>query len=119
MYIETRSKTITEAIDKLYAAKTEDLVFHADSWGLTEAQKTALHEYLDWLDYTHDDANEDRKLALENIYVNLTDDHIYVLEMADCCDDVNIEYYFAELVPDAEAEDNGEQITFDIVCKGV
>jgi hypothetical protein len=99
MCIETRSQTIAEAIDKLYALKTADLVYHADSWGLTEAQKTELNEYLNWIDYTRDDASEDRKLALENCYVNLTDDHIYVLEMADCCDDVNAEYYFVELVP--------------------
>ena len=102
MYLETRSKTITEAIDKLYAAKTEDFVFHADSWSLTDDQKEALAEYLNWLDYTHDDANEDRKLALENCYVNLTDDHIYVLEMADGGNDT-VEYYFTELVTDAEA----------------
>ena len=116
MYIQTRSKTITEAIDKLYAAKSCDLIFHANSWGLTDDQKEALAEYLNWIDYTHDDANEDRRLALENCYVNLTDDSIYVLEMADNCDDT-FEYYFTELVPDAEAEDNGEQTTFDIVCR--
>lgn len=119
MYLETRSQTITEAIDKLYAIKTADLVYHADSWGLTEAQKTELNEYLNWIDYTRDDASEDRKLALENCYVNLTDDHIYVLEMADYEDDDAVEYYFTELVPELEVEDNGEQTTFDIVCKGV
>jgi hypothetical protein len=103
MYLETRSQTITEAIDKLYALKTADLVYHADSWGLTEAQKTELNEYLNWIDYTRDDATEDRKLALENCYVNLTDDHIYVLEMADGENDT-VEYYFTELVPNLEAE---------------
>ena len=116
MYAQTRSKTITEAIDKLYAVKSCDLIYHADSWGLNEAQKDALAEYLDWLDYTHDNANEDRRLAIENCYVNLTDDHIYVMEMSDECDDTTA-YYFTEIVPDAEVEDNGEQTTFDIVCR--
>lgn len=118
MYCKTRSSTITEATEKLYASKPCDIIYHADSWGLTEAQKDAFYEYLDWLDYTHDDANEDRKLARENIYVNLTDGHLYVCEMADDGTD-NVEYYYSELIPDAEAIDNGEQAVFDIICKGV
>ena len=96
MYTQTRSKSISEATDKLYNAKSCDLVFGCTTEQLTDAQREALYEVLD--SYGYAVYVEDRKLALENLYVNLTDDHIYILEMADDGDD-NIEYYYTEIVP--------------------
>lgn len=94
MYIQTRSKTIAEATDKLYDAKCCDLVFGCPKEALTDPQREVLGEYLeDIKQYT-----EDVQLAIENIHVNLTDNHIYVLEMADDCND-GIEYFYCELVP--------------------
>ena len=94
MYIQTRSKSIAEATDKLYALKPCDLIYGCPKEALTDAQREVLDAEL----YNLEPFEEDYKLALENLYVNLTDDHIYILEMADYEDDEN-EYYFVELVP--------------------
>ena len=99
MYIETRSKTIAEATDKLYDLKPCDLVFGCPPEALTDAQKEVLDDFLNTLDYALDDASEDRKLAIENLYVNLTDDHIYVLEMEDDHYEDTVMYHYTELVP--------------------
>lgn len=100
MYLETHSKSIAEATDKLYDAKSCDLVFGCPPEALTDAQRDVLYEVLNSYGFS---ANEDRRLALENLYVNLTDDHIYILEMSDGGDD-NIEYYYTELVPEPKAK---------------
>lgn len=47
MYIETRSQTITEAIDKLYAIKTEDLVY--------QIYKDENGNLWNWCDYDKDE----------------------------------------------------------------
>lgn len=94
MYTETCSKTISEATSKLLKAKATDAVFSCHRDALNDIQKDCLGEYLDWLKPYTDDIN----LALNNIYVNPIDNHLYVLEMADDGDD-NIEYYYYELVP--------------------
>ena len=93
MYTQTCSKTITEAIDKLYALKTNDLVFGCPLEALTDAQREVVNEEL----YNLEPFEEDYNLAKSNIFVNLTDDHIYMLEMGD--DEDETVYYFVELVP--------------------
>lgn len=94
MYTQTRAKTIPEATDKLYNAKCCDLVFGCTKEQLTDIQREVLGEYLEDIKQYTDDV----KLALNNLYVNLTDDHIYVLEAADDGND-GVEYYYYELVP--------------------
>lgn len=104
MYIETRSQTITEAIDKLYAIKTEDLVFGCPIEALTDAQRKVVADEL----YNLEPFEEDYNLAKDHIFVNLTDNHIYMLEMADYEDDETV-YYFVELIPLTEIykDENG------------
>lgn len=94
MHTQTRSKTIAEAIDKLYAAKPCDLVYGCPIEALTDAQREVVNEEL----YNLEPFGEDCNLAKDHIFVNLTDNHIYMLEMADYEDDETV-YYFIELVP--------------------
>lgn len=93
MYIETRSKTIEEATDKLFEAKKCDFVFGCTAEALNDAQKMSLRNYVEF--YSQYDVDID--LALSNLFINLTDDHIYVLEVADDGDEV--EYYYCEMPP--------------------
>lgn len=96
MYLETRSKTIKEATDKLYEAKACNIVLGCYPNQFTEAQKEVFYEYF----YGIANFEEDCVLVVDNIYVNLTDDHIYVLAMADGEDDTT-DYYYEELDPNA------------------
>lgn len=90
MYIQTRSKTIPQSTAKLNALKS---VIHCTRQTLTDIQNECLGEYLEDLKpYT-----EDIKLALDNLYVDLTNNHLYILEMSDEGD--SIQYYYTELIP--------------------
>lgn len=94
MYTQTRSKTIAEATTKLFDIKASDMVYGCPRAALTDIQNECLSEYLDWLNPYGDDVS----IALENLYVNLTDNHLYVLEIADDGYD-GTEYFYCELVP--------------------
>lgn len=94
MYKETLAKTVTQATTNLFTLKPDDFIFHCDMDCITDDQRECLCEYLSWLDYCYD--NADRNLVLDNLFVNLTDDSIYVLEIEDDCDG-NIKYYYIEL----------------------
>jgi hypothetical protein len=94
MYTQTRSKTVAEATHKLFHSEVGNSVASRTIEQLTDLQRECLDEYLaDIRQYT-----EDIKLALENLYVNLDNDHIYILEVADDYDD-SIQYYYCELTP--------------------
>ena len=94
MYKETLAKTVAQATNNLFILNPDDFVFHCDMDCITDAQKDTLCEYLTWLDYCYDRA--DRQLVLDNLFVNLTNDSLYVIAISDDGDD-NIEYYFEEL----------------------
>jgi hypothetical protein len=105
MYTKTLSKTIAEATDKLYAIKHCDLIFGCTLDALTNAQTEAFAEHSEV--WCYDD--EDKVLALANLFVNLSDDHIYALEMCDGDDDTP-RYYFVDIAPQIHLrqDKNGE-----------
>ena len=80
--------TIDKATDRLFATVGDDLVFHCPVQALTDAQAECLVVYFHEMEYS----TEERKFAANHIYVNLTNDHLYIL-------DADKEYYFEELVP--------------------
>jgi hypothetical protein len=92
MYTQTLAKTISEAIQKLLASKGYERVVPLACTDLTETQEEVFGCHTDKEGY-HD---EDISLALDNIFVNTMNRHMYVLEMCDGEDD-RIRYYFAEL----------------------
>lgn len=94
MYIETRSKTVAEATHKLFHSEVGNSVVSRTIEQLTDIQRECLDEYLDFMEYYEEDID----LAIENLYVNLDDNHLYILEVVDDYDD-NIEYYYYELIP--------------------
>lgn len=97
MYNKTLSKTIAEATDKLFAATENYLVFHCPIGGLTSAQIECFGEYFYEMGYSV----EEMSFAADYIYVNLSNDHIYVLEICDGVDDTP-RYYYEELFPTVE-----------------
>jgi hypothetical protein len=105
MYTQTLSKTIAEAIEKLLDLKGNNLVYGRPLSALTDAQTEAFADHTEKSCYY----DEDMALALANIFVNLNDDHIYVLEMCDGEDDT-LRYYYADIAPQIHLrqDENGE-----------
>jgi hypothetical protein len=105
MYTQTLAKSITEARYRLIALKKHDLVVSCTLNSLTDAQTEAFADHTEKSCYY----DEDMALALANLFVNLNDDHIYVLEMCDGEDD-KPRYYFADIAPQIHLrqDENGE-----------
>lgn len=101
MYTQTLSRTISKAVKRLFAVKRGDLVFRCTLNALNDAQTEAFAEHSEM--YCYDD--EDKALALENLFVNHTDDHIYVLEVCDGEDDTP-RYYFSDITPQIHLRQN-------------
>lgn len=93
MYIQTRSKTITEATNKMLAVKN-NLVRHCSFDDLSEAQQNCLCEYFHEMCFGEDD----KRLALTHLYVDIVNNHIYVMEICDDADDTPL-YYYETLIP--------------------
>ena len=94
MYTQTLAKTIAEAIDKLLDVVRDDYVFNCPIEALTDDQRALATNELNRLEYFADDYD----LAKSHTFVNLTNDHIYMLEMTDNEDD-DVAFYFVELKP--------------------
>ena len=105
MYTQTLAKSIEKATDKLLDLKRHDLVFSCTLDALTDAQTEAFIDHTEGYGYN----DEEMALALTNLFVNLCDDHIYVLDMCDGADDT-ICYYFADIAPQIHLrqDENGE-----------
>lgn len=101
MYTKTLAKTIAEAIDKLLDIVGDDYVFNCPIEALTDAQRELATNELYKLEYFEEDYN----LAKSHIFVNLTNDHIYMLEMTDDEDD-EVAFYFVDLVTRKEVKPN-------------
>lgn len=97
MYKETLSTTITEATERLFALTENYLVFNCPTEALTDAQVECLGEYFYEMGYSV----EERRFASNHIYVNLSNDHLYIVEICDGEDDTP-RYYFEEIVPTIE-----------------
>ena len=88
------TKTIAEAIDKLLDIVGDDYVFNCPIEALTDAQRELVANELYKLEYFEEDYN----LAKSNIFVNLTNDLVYMLDMTDDEDD-EVAFYFVDLIP--------------------
>ena len=88
MFNKTLAPTIAEATESLFATIGDCPVFNCPYAALTDAQAECLAVYFHEMEYS----TEERKFAADYIYVNLTNDHLYIL---DACDG----YYYEELVP--------------------
>ena len=93
MYYSTKSKTITEATNKMLAAKN-NLVRHCLNDDLSEAQQNCLYEYFHEMCFGEDD----KQVALAHLYVDTINNHIYVPEICDDVDDTPL-YYYETLIP--------------------
>ena len=97
MYYSTVSNTISEATEKLFTLKSNDLVFGCPIEALTDAQRDCLYEYFHEMGLP----KAEQSLVSEHLYNNLTDNHIYILEE---CEGTNGDalYFYEELVPTVE-----------------
>ena len=97
MYNKTLSTTIAEATERLFAATEDYLVFNCPKEALTEPQRDCLAEYFFEMGFS----KEEKDFCSNHIYNNLSNDHIYILEICDCEDDAP-RYYYSELIPTVE-----------------
>ena len=91
MYYSTLSTSITEATTKMLALRD---VCRCSTKTLTDAQNDCLYEYFHEMCFGEDD----KQLALDNLYVDRTTKHLYVIEACDWTDDT-LRYYYEELIP--------------------
>lgn len=94
LFKSTLSTTITEATKKLLEVKSGDFIT-ASPEALTDAQRECLAEYFHEMEYTDDEV----ATVKEYLLVNLTDDHLYVLEDGSYPEEPPM-YHYEELVPD-------------------
>lgn len=91
MYYSTLSTTITEATNKMLALRE---VCRCSTKTLSDIQNDCLCEYF----YEMCFGEDDKQLALDNLYVDHTTKHLYVIEACDWTDDTP-RYYYEELTP--------------------
>ena len=107
LFKSTLSTTITEATKKLLEVKSDDFIFGATPEALTDEQRECLGEYFHEMEYTDDEI----ATVMEHIFVNPTDDHLYVIEDDGLEDPM---YYYEELVSDKQTRELMEvKVWFD------
>ena len=97
MFNKTLSTTIAEATERLFAATEEFLVFGCPKEALTEPQRDCLAEYFFEMGFS----KEEKDFCSNHIYNNLSNDHLYILEICDAEDDTP-RYFYEELIPTIE-----------------